>query len=124
MRLVFQSRIKTIVFAVVCLSLFGAALKAYSQANGRRGRLRSFSGPNGHVMIIVPPAEFMMGSPLTERGRSQDETQHRVRIPRTYAIATTEVTNEQFARSWQESRTMALVGEPRQQYASATRRGS
>ena len=98
MRLVFQSRIKTIVFAVVCLSLFGAALKAYSEANRRRGRLRSFSGPNGHVMIIVPPAEFMMGSPLTERGRSQDETQHRVRIPRTYAIATTEVTNEQFAR--------------------------
>jgi formylglycine-generating enzyme required for sulfatase activity len=49
-------------------------------------------------MVIVPGGEFMMGSPSTERGRSPDETQHRVRIPRTYAIATTEVTNEQFAR--------------------------
>jgi len=49
-------------------------------------------------MVVVPGGEFVMGSPLSERGRSEDETQHRARIPRTYAIATTEVTNEQFAR--------------------------
>ena len=48
-------------------------------------------------MVVVPGGEFMMGSPPTEPGRSQAETQHRVRIARTYAIATTEVTNEQFA---------------------------
>jgi len=62
------------------------------------GKLRSYSGPNGHDMVVVRGGEFMMGSPLSERGRSPEETQHRVRIPRTYAIATTEVTNEQFAR--------------------------
>ena len=39
-----------------------------------------------------------MGSPLTEPGRSQVETQHRVKIPRRYAIATTEVTNDQFRK--------------------------
>ncbi len=49
-------------------------------------------------MVIVPGGVFVIGSPSTERGRSQDEIQHRLRIPRTYAIATTEVTNEQFAR--------------------------
>ena len=49
-------------------------------------------------MVVIRGAEFMMGSPPSERGRSEDETAHLVRIPRTYAIATTEVTNEQFGR--------------------------
>jgi formylglycine-generating enzyme required for sulfatase activity len=40
----------------------------------------------------------MMGSPLDEPGRSDDEVPHRVRIPRTYAIATIELTNQQFER--------------------------
>ncbi len=62
------------------------------------GALVSYTGPNGHVMVVIPGAEFVMGSPPTERGRSPVEMQHRVTIPRAYAIATTEVTNEQFAR--------------------------
>src|SRR2546430_12391989 len=95
MRLMFHSRIKIIVFGIVWLSLFGTALKISPQSNQRT---RSYSGPNGHVMVIVPGGELTMGSALAERGRSQDEIPHRVRIPRTYAIATTEVTNEQFAR--------------------------
>jgi len=49
-------------------------------------------------MVIIRGGEFTMGSPSSERGRSEHETPHRVRIPRTYAIATTEVMNEQFAR--------------------------
>jgi len=50
------------------------------------------------MMVVIAGGQFMMGSPLTERGRAEGEIQHRVRIPRVYAIATTEVTNEQFAR--------------------------
>jgi formylglycine-generating enzyme required for sulfatase activity len=49
-------------------------------------------------MVTIPSGEFVMGSPATERGRNADETQHHVRIPRRYAIATTETTNEQFMR--------------------------
>jgi formylglycine-generating enzyme required for sulfatase activity len=63
-----------------------------------RDQVRSYPGPNGHVMVIIPGGKFMMGSPTKELGRAPGETQHRVKIPRTYAIATTEVTNEQFAR--------------------------
>jgi len=48
-------------------------------------------------MVIIPGAEFVMGSPPGERGRAEEELQHHVRIPRTYAVATAEVTNEQFA---------------------------
>jgi len=55
-------------------------------------------GPNGHMLVVIAGAEFVMGSPAAEAGRTDDEAPHRVRIPRTYAIATTEVTNAQFAR--------------------------
>jgi formylglycine-generating enzyme required for sulfatase activity len=54
--------------------------------------------PNGHAMVMIKGGEFIMGSPLTERGRAEEETPHRVRIPRNFAIATTETTNAQFAR--------------------------
>ncbi|HEX5702529.1 MAG TPA: SUMF1/EgtB/PvdO family nonheme iron enzyme [Pyrinomonadaceae bacterium] len=60
--------------------------------------MRSFVGPNGHVMISIAGGGFVMGSPVTESGRSQVEAQHEVVIPRRYAIATTEVTNDQFRK--------------------------
>lgn len=75
-----------------------AALAAQQRATKEAAGPSSYSGPNGHVMVVISGGEFVMGSPASERGRSADETPHRVRIPRTYAIATTEVTNEQFAR--------------------------
>jgi formylglycine-generating enzyme required for sulfatase activity len=62
-----------------------------------------------------------MGSPSTERGRSNDENQHPVRIPRTFAIATKEVTVRQFERFLAEtpefargyrSATAARFGDP------------
>ena len=58
----------------------------------------SYAAPNGHMMVVIRDGEFLMGSPLDEPGRSAEERLHRVRIPRTYAVATTEVTNDQFAR--------------------------
>ena len=81
----------------------------------------AIAGPNGHTMVLIEGREFTMGSPLREPGRSNEETLHWVRIPRTYAVATTEVTNEQFARfldavpdyaeRWRAS-TAARFGEP------------
>ena len=41
--------------------------------------------------VIDGPVEFMMGSPPTEPDRDSDEIQHRVVIPRRFAIATKEV---------------------------------
>ncbi len=98
-----------------------AALLAQQRIDNPESRPRSVSGSNGHTMIVIQGREFTMGSPASEQGRSEDETQHRVRIPRTYAIATTEVTNEQFARfltaqplqaaRWQAA-TAARFGDP------------
>ena len=54
--------------------------------------------PNGHQFVVVKPSEFVMGAPPGEAGRSPAEVQRRVRIPRSFAIATTETTVAQFRR--------------------------
>ncbi len=58
------------------------------------------TGKEGHTLAIVRgPAEFVMGSPDSEPGRSElTELQQRWRIPRSFAIATREVTVAQFQR--------------------------
>ena len=79
-------------FVVLLCGVFG------QQALPRYTSVRSWDGPEGHHMIVIPGSEFTMGSPVGEPGRSEVETAHRVRIPRTFAMATKEVTNEQFNR--------------------------
>ena len=82
---------------VLTLLVAGAALVA-QLAVDLPARPSSYPGPEGYTMVVIRGGEFTMGSPTSERGRAEDETPHRVRIPRIYAIATTEVTNEQFTR--------------------------
>ena len=48
----------------------------------------------GIVMLLCPPGEFMMGSPASEAGRSDDEAQHRVTITKAFYLSETEVTQE------------------------------
>jgi formylglycine-generating enzyme required for sulfatase activity len=44
-------------------------------------------------MIVIPAGEFTMGSPATEKGRSEEEgPQHKVIIVRTFAVAKFDVT--------------------------------
>jgi formylglycine-generating enzyme required for sulfatase activity len=60
-------------------------------------------GPNGHTLVILPgPLEFQMGSPETEDGRFPYENQHVRLIDRSLAVATKEVTIEQFRAFDQE----------------------
>ncbi len=62
---------------------------------------RWFVTIEGHTLAITTgPVEFTMGSPEYEtyRPKGPDEAQHRVRIPRSYAVATKEVTVAQFQR--------------------------
>ena len=56
---------------------------------------------NGLTMklVLIPPGEFMMGSPAGESGRKDNEgPQHRVRITKPFYMGATEVTNAQFRR--------------------------
>jgi formylglycine-generating enzyme required for sulfatase activity len=53
--------------------------------------------------VVRGPVEFLMGSPDGEPGRYHDEIQHRVRIDRTFAIATREVTRGEYTRFLEQS---------------------
>ena len=100
-------------YILMWLITCGAVLAAL-QPNQAGPRLRTYAGPEGHTMVVISGGEFTMGSPASERGRSEEEIQHRVRIPRTFAIGTTEVTNEQFRRF------LAAVPEYAAQWKAAT----
>ena len=51
---------------------------------------------HGHTMAVFHPVEFWMGSPTHERDRYPPKARHRVRIPRSFAIAIRETTQQQF----------------------------
>ncbi len=47
-------------------------------------------------LILIPPGEFLMGSPTTEGARENDEAQHQMKITKAFMMATTEVTEAQW----------------------------
>ena len=49
-------------------------------------------------MIVVPPGTFIMGSPETEKGRDQDEGQHRVTISYSFAVSKGPITWDQWEK--------------------------
>jgi formylglycine-generating enzyme required for sulfatase activity len=51
----------------------------------------------GQTLVVLPgPVEFVMGSPPTEKGRTEYEPQHKKRISRTFALTAKSVTVEQY----------------------------
>ena len=75
--------------------------------DGRRWYLNS----EGHVLAVIEgPVEFSMGSPPNEFDRFASEELHRVRINRSFAIATKEVTEEQYQRFLKQH---SMAPEPR-----------
>jgi formylglycine-generating enzyme required for sulfatase activity len=66
-----------------------------------RGKAKAqwYVNGQGQTMVVIPgPVEFEMGPPPAEEGRLAMEFRHRQRIGRTFAIAATPVTKEQFLR--------------------------
>jgi formylglycine-generating enzyme required for sulfatase activity len=79
-----------------------AKLKAIDTERRRRepdGQRRWYVNGQGQTMVCVAgPVEFRMGSPLSEADRRADETPHRQRIGRSFAIASKSVTVAQWQR--------------------------
>jgi formylglycine-generating enzyme required for sulfatase activity len=59
-------------------------------------RLRVTARDSEADFVNVAPGTFMMGSPTTEPGRWDDETQHQVTLTHGIYVQTTEVTNQQY----------------------------
>jgi formylglycine-generating enzyme required for sulfatase activity/tRNA A-37 threonylcarbamoyl transferase component Bud32 len=70
------------------------ALKGKPPSGGKRWYVNG----QGMTMVLLGPAVFMMGAPPLEPEYESDETLHRCRIGRTFALASTEVTVAQFRR--------------------------
>ena len=56
-----------------------------------------FTNSIGMKLMLIPPGEFLMGSPDNETGRDTDEYQHRVRITKPFYLGKFEVTQAQYA---------------------------
>jgi formylglycine-generating enzyme required for sulfatase activity/serine/threonine protein kinase len=52
----------------------------------------------GMKLVLIPPGEFQMGSPKSERSRGGNEQQHRVRITKPYYLGAYEITQSEFER--------------------------
>ena len=50
----------------------------------------------GMKLTLIPPGEFVMGSPTTEPDRTNRETQHRVKITKPFLLGAHEVTQDQY----------------------------
>ena len=75
-----------------------AAMVARTQVGIKAGEEKDFEIAAGMKMTFcwILPGEFLMGSPVGEAGRDDDEHQHRVTISKGFWLAKTEVTQSQW----------------------------
>ncbi|MFO7667817.1 MAG: SUMF1/EgtB/PvdO family nonheme iron enzyme [Desulfobacterales bacterium] len=69
--------------------------KAEAEAAARAkaaGPEQKISNSIGMTFVYIKPGTFMMGSPLNEEGRDNDETQHQVTLTKGFYMGETEVT--------------------------------
>jgi formylglycine-generating enzyme required for sulfatase activity len=52
----------------------------------------------GMKLLLIPAGTFTMGSPASEKGRSDDETQHQVTLSKPFYMGRTEVTQGQWKK--------------------------
>ena len=77
---------------------FPKGLRADVDVDVTAGGGPSIANTTGMKFVLVPAGSFMMGSPASEPGRYDNETQHRVTISRAFYMQTTEVTQGQWRR--------------------------
>ena len=78
----------------------GAAANGHAKASSARpsGALKTITLPGGATMEMIwcGPGSFMMGSPVTEKGRFDDEPLHQVTLTKGFWLGKYEVTQRQW----------------------------
>ena len=67
------------------------------QAGRLADKRQWYINTQGQTFVVLDAGEFLMGSPKSEPHHQLDETQHRCRIGRRFAVSSTQVTKAQFA---------------------------
>ena len=81
-----------------------AAIDAELKKLKDRGNRRWYVNSEGQTFVVIEgPVEFSMGSPITDPDWKWSETLHRQGINRRFAVATKEVTVEQYQRFLKEN---------------------
>jgi formylglycine-generating enzyme required for sulfatase activity len=85
-----SARIHAISFAIpIGIAAFASA---HAQAPGSSFR----DCPQCPEMVVIPAGEFVMGSPKSESGHTDEKPQHAVKLARPFAVGRFEVTFEQW----------------------------
>jgi formylglycine-generating enzyme required for sulfatase activity len=92
------TRIAVISLALILVLWGGVARAAPGQTVISPQPERAFVNNLGMKFVYINPGSFMMGSPLKESGRDDDERQHRVTLTEGFYLQTTEVTQGQWQR--------------------------
>ncbi len=82
----------TRVFSIMALLAFSSAGFAQDAKPGTTFK----DCPVCPEMVVIPAGEFVMGSPLEESGQTDEKPQHRVKIPKPFAVGKLEVTFDQW----------------------------
>jgi formylglycine-generating enzyme required for sulfatase activity len=81
-------------FSVVLVLFYLLALLHPAKAQAPKEITNSI----GMKLVLIPKGTFMMGSPETEKGRQENETQHEVTISKDYYLGVYEVTQAQYEK--------------------------
>jgi len=74
-----------------------AEIVAYAKAHGLEPEMSLDLGKGVKIeFVLIPAGKFLMGSPETEKGRLDNETQHEVTISKPFYMGRYEVTQEQY----------------------------
>jgi formylglycine-generating enzyme required for sulfatase activity len=82
---------KSIVASVFVVFMMLGIVDAGEQAKRLENKI-------GMSFVLIPSGTFMMGSPSSEVGRYPNETQHQVKISKSFYMQTTEVTQGQWVK--------------------------
>jgi formylglycine-generating enzyme required for sulfatase activity len=86
-------------FQAICKSLIALSVLIGGGANLCEAQPpKELTNSIGMKLVLIPKGIFMMGSPETEKGRQENETQHEVTISKDYYLGVYEVTQAQYEK--------------------------
>ena len=86
-------------FQSICKGVIALSLLMGGWANTSSAQPpKEITNSIGMKLVLIPKGTFMMGSPESEEGRGEDETQHGVTISKDYYLGVYEVTQAQYEK--------------------------